>query len=150
MTVYHRKIEIQRLNYAYNFLLTLADVYYGINQLPNGLQNLEANVATIYTYINILGSISVTPMLIDLIDPKTILINTQAVIPSYLSLPNDSNTNIWSFYKVLEIHSLIYNETLIISLVVSFVDSTFHLQLYCMHIQYLWLTWHYAKCSKLN
>ena len=92
--------------------------------------NLEADVATICNYINTLGSKIVTPMLINPIDLKTILTYIQAVIPSYLSIPNDRNTNIWSFYEFLEIHPLIYNETLIISLIVPLVDSTFHLQLY--------------------
>ena len=64
-----------------------------------GLQKLEADVVTLFNYINTLGSKSVTPTLIDAIDLKTILTNIQAVIPSYLSLPNDPNTNIWSFYK---------------------------------------------------
>ena len=54
-----------------NFLLTLADVDHRINQLHNGLQKLEADVATIYNYINTLGSKIVTPMLIDPIDLKT-------------------------------------------------------------------------------
>ena len=36
-TVYHSKIEIQRLNYAHNFLLILADTDHRINQLHNGL-----------------------------------------------------------------------------------------------------------------
>ena len=72
-------------------------------------------------------------MLIDPIDLKTILNNIQAVIPSYLSLPNDPNTNIWSFYKFLVTHPLMYNETLIISLIVHLVSSTFPLQLYPIH-----------------
>ena len=51
-TVYHSKIEIQRLNYAHNILLTLADIDHRINKLCNGLQKLERDVATIYNYIN--------------------------------------------------------------------------------------------------
>ena len=69
-TVYHSKIEIQRLNYACNFFLNLADIDHRINQLCNGLRKLEADVATIYSYINTLGSKIVTPMLIDPIDLK--------------------------------------------------------------------------------
>ena len=80
-----------------------------------------------------LGSKIITPMLIDLIDLKTILTIVQAVIPSYPSLPNDPNTIIWSLYKFLEIHPLIFHETLIISLIVPQVDSTFYIQLYCIH-----------------
>ena len=72
-------------------------------------------------------------MLIDPIDLKTILTNIQPVTPSYLSLPIDPGNSIWSFYEFLEIHSLIFNTTLIISLIFSIVDSTFHLQLH--HIQ---------------
>ena len=53
--------------------LTLADIGHRINQLCNGPRKLEADVATIYNYINILGSNFVTPMLIDPIDLKTIL-----------------------------------------------------------------------------
>ena len=133
-TVYRRKIKIQRLNDACNFFLTLADMDHRINQLYNGQRKLEADVATIYNYINTLGSKIVTPSLTDAIDLETIPTNIQAVIPSYLSLPNDLNTNIWSFYKCLEIYPLIYNEILIISLIVPLVDSTFHVQLYCIHI----------------
>ena len=122
ITVYHSKIEIQRLNYAHNLLLTLADVDHRINQLHNGLKKPEADVAIVYNYISTLGSKIVTPMLIDPIDLKTILTNIQAVIPSYLSLLNDPNPNIRSFYEFQEIHPLIYNETLIISLIVPLVD----------------------------
>ena len=131
-TVYHSKIEIQRLNYVHNFLLILEDIDHRINQLQNGLEELEEDVATIYSYISTLGSKTVTPMLISPVDLKTILNNNQALILSYLSIPNDPNTNIWSC-EFLEIHPLIYNESLIISLIVPLVDSTFHLQLYHMH-----------------
>ena len=117
-TVYHIKIEIQRLNYACNFLLTFAHVDHRINQFCNGLRKLEEDVATTYHYINTLGSKIVTPMIFDPADLKTILPNIQTVITSYLSLPTDPYINTWSFYKFLEIHPLIYNETLIISLIV--------------------------------
>ena len=100
-------------------------------------KKLEADVATIYNYINTLGSKIVTPMFIYPIDLKTILTNTEAVIPPCLSLPNEPNINIWSFYKFLEIHPLIYNETLTISLIVLLVDSIFHIQLYCIHTMLL-------------
>ena len=43
---------------------------------------------------------------------------------------SDPNTNIWSFYNLLEVHLLIVNGTLIISIVLPFVDNIFHLQLY--------------------
>ena len=109
-TVYHSKIEIQKLNCACSFLLTLADAYHRINQLHNGLQKLEADIATIYNYINTFGSKFVTPTLINPIDLKTILTNIQAVIPSYLNLPNDPNNYIGSFHKFLERHPIIYNE----------------------------------------
>ena len=65
-TIYHSKIEIQRLNFTHNFLLTLADVDHRINQLCNDLQKLEVYVATICNYINTLGSKIVTPMLRDM------------------------------------------------------------------------------------
>ena len=107
-TVYQSKIEIQTLNYAHNFLLTLADIDQRINQLHNVLGKLETDVATICNYINTLGSKIVMPMHINPIDLKTILSYIQAVIPSYLSLPNDPNITIWSC-KFLEIHPLIYN-----------------------------------------
>ena len=132
-TVYHSKIKIQRLKNASNFFLTLADIDNRIKQLSNGIRKLEADVATIYNYIKTLGSKIVTPMLINHTDLKTILTNIQAVIPSYLSLPNDPNTIILSFYEFLKIHPLLYNETLIISVIVPLLDSTFHVQLYCIH-----------------
>ena len=86
-------------------------------------------MATIYNYINTLGSKIVIPILMNPIDLKTILTNIQAVIPSYLSFP----TKIWPLYEFLEINPLIYNETLIILLIVPLVDSTFYLKLNHIH-----------------
>ena len=86
-------------------------------------------------------------MLINPVDLKTILNNIQAVIPSYLSLPNDLNTSIRSFYEFLEIHSFNYNETLINSLIVPLVDSTFHLQLCCIPTMPMVNT---VLCKKFN
>ena len=47
-----------------------------INQLNNGLRKLEADIATIFNYINILGRKSITPILIDdPIDLQAIFMN---------------------------------------------------------------------------
>ena len=54
-------------------------------------------------------------------------------IPKYLSLPSDPDVNIWSFYDFLEVHLLIFNATLIISIIVPLVDNTFDVQLYEIH-----------------
>ena len=132
-TVYHSKLEIQKLNYACNFILTLADTEHRINQLCNGLRKLEADVATIYNYINTLEVKLLHQCLSTPYWPKNNTSNIQAVISSCLSLPNYPNTNIWSLYEFLEIQPLNYNETLIISFTVPLVDSTFHIQSYCIH-----------------
>ena len=86
-----------------------------------------------YSYINFLGNKNVTATPMDPIDLMTILNNIQTVLPSYLSLPRYPNTNIWSFYKFLKIHPLVYNNTLFISLIGPLLENTFHLQLDCMH-----------------
>ena len=102
-----KALNITTIHLANNRHMINIYVDHRINELCNGLQKLEADVATIYNYTNTLRSKIVTPMLVSPIDLKTILTNIQAVFPSCLSLPNDPNTNIWYFYEFLETHPLI-------------------------------------------
>ena len=51
-----------------------------------------------------------------------------------MSLLRDPNTDIWAFYEFLKIQSLAYNDTMIMSLIVSLVDITFNIQFYYIHI----------------
>ena len=49
-TMYNTNLAINSLNYARNFLLTLAVIYLRLNQLWNGLRKLEFHVSTIYIH----------------------------------------------------------------------------------------------------
>ena len=51
-----------------------------------------------------------------------------------IPIPINPNSNIWSFYKFLKIHPLVYNDTLIVTLIVLLVDNTFHIQICHIHI----------------
>ena len=128
-TRYQSKLLIKRLNYTQNFFFTLADIVCKLNQVCNRLNKLDSDISTIYNYINTL-SIKIITILIDHIDPRAILINIKNVTPPYLSLPSNSHTNIWTFYEFLKIHPLVFSDTLIISLIVSLADNTFHIQIY--------------------
>ena len=57
---------------------------------------LEADIFTIYNCTDSLGNQVVTPTIIKPVDVRTILNNIQNIIPKYLSLPGEPNTNIWS------------------------------------------------------
>ena len=70
---YDNSLVINRLNYARNILLTLAEIDHSLNQLCNGLRNLASDISTIYNNINSLSSKIVTPILIDSPDLRTIL-----------------------------------------------------------------------------
>ena len=58
---------------------------------------LESDVSTIHKYISALSNKIDTPTLIDPINLKTIMNNIQKVLPTYLSLPHNAESNIWSF-----------------------------------------------------
>ena len=72
-------------------------------------------------------------MLIHPLDLRAILLNIQKIITSSLSLPINPDTNIWTFYKFLKIHPLVFSDTLIIFIIVPLIDNTFHIQIYCIH-----------------
>ena len=67
-TVYNNRLAIDSLNYAWSFLLILAENDYRLNQLHNGLIKLEPYVSTIYKKktFNVLINKIVAPTLIDL------------------------------------------------------------------------------------
>ena len=48
-------------------------------------------------------------------------------------MPYDPNTDIWSSYDFLQVHPLIFNDTLIIPLVLPLVDNTLHVPLCQVH-----------------
>ena len=64
-TVYHSNLTIQRINYAHNLLLTLADIDHRLNQLHKGVRKLESGMSMIYSYINTISIETVTPKLIN-------------------------------------------------------------------------------------
>ena len=128
-TTYEINLAINSLNYARNFLLTYTEINNRLNQLHNGLWKFETNVLIIYNYVHFLNNKIVAPTLIHPVDLRRILHNIWIVIPKYLSLLNNPNPNIWSFWGFLKVHPLIFNVTLIISIVVPLVDNTFPLQL---------------------
>ena len=132
-TVHYSSLTIQRLSYVCYIFQTLADIDHRLSQLCNGHRKLESDVSIIYSYINTLSSKIVTQAFINHVDLKSILNNIQTIIPSYLSFTKDPSTNIWSFYQFIKMHPLVFNDTLVISLIVPLVDNTFHLQLYCTH-----------------
>ena len=45
---YNNNLAINSLNSARNFLVILAEIDHTLNQLCNGLRNLESDVVTIY------------------------------------------------------------------------------------------------------
>ena len=77
----------------------------------------------------------VTSTLIDPVDLRAILKTYRKSFQdtSYISLSSNPNTNVWSCYNTLQVHPLIFNDTLIISLVVPPVHNTFHLQMHQIH-----------------
>ena len=51
-----------------------------------------------------LSSKIITPTLVNPVDIRTVLGNIQKVIPKYITLPNEANPNIWSFYSFLKVN----------------------------------------------
>ena len=119
-TTNNNNVAINSLNYTRNFLC-------------NGLRKLESDVSTIYNYIDSLDNRKVTLTLINPVELKAILKSIQKIIAKYLSLLNNLNTDIWSFYDFLKAHPLIINDTLMICLIVPLLDNTFHLKLHQVH-----------------
>ena len=81
-----------------------------------------------------LGNKNVTSISAYAIDLETILKHIHKVLPNYLSIPSVPDSNIWYFYDFLKICPIIFNNTLEISIIMSIVDNTFHMQLYQLHI----------------
>ena len=104
-----------------------------IKLITKHFQKIRHNILIIYNYINSLCSKSLHLILIDPVYERTILNDLQNIIPKYLNLPRNSNSNPWTFNNLLKIYPLIINDTLITFSVVSPIDNTFYLLLYQLH-----------------
>ena len=118
-TTCHNNLAISSLNCVRGFVLTLAEIDHRQNQLPNGSRKLESDVSSIYNYIDFLSNKIVTLNQIYPIELRTILNSIQNIIPKYLNFQSGPNINNSSFSDFLNVHQLIFNDTLIISIVVS-------------------------------
>ena len=66
-------------------------------------------------------------------DLTTILNNINNKFTSYLSLSSSPKSNIWHFNELLKAHPILFNEILVISIIIPNINTTFHMYPYHLH-----------------
>ena len=88
-----------------NILLSLADVKARIAALNTAITDIQVDVDKVWNYLDALANHTVTPTLIPPLDIGQLISDVKEgmAIDPRLSLPNDSEEDIWRYSELLQI-----------------------------------------------
>ena len=110
----------------------ITDITIILAKLTLGVMGLQQNVNAIYEYLRVLSSKQVNPLLI----PPDALRGVLAHIKDdmkrnpRLQLPEDPNVNIWNYYAIMKITSIVMDDFLLIILTIPLTDQSLEMNLY--------------------
>lgn len=118
---------MQRFNDIYiRFDRTLSSLSEIVSVTRNHLQQLRLR-------LNMLSLGHLSPTVISPGDLRRLLLEISDQLPSYLRLPYDITTDLWSYYRILPCTTLIGNENLIIAMTIPLLDTNKRFELFKVH-----------------
>lgn len=119
--------DMQRLNDIYiRFDRTLSSISEIVSITRNHLQQLRLRLNML-----LLGHLS--PTVISPANLRNLLSEIANQLPPNLKLPNDPDTDLWSYYRILPCTTLVETENLIIALTVPLLDTNKHFEVFKIH-----------------
>ena len=123
---------LQTVKFLRFTVTVITDIRIILAKLTLGVIGLQQNVKAIYEYLRVLSSKQVNPLLI----PPDALRGVLAHIKDdmkrnpRLQLPEDPNVNIWNYYPIMKITSIVMDDFLLIILTIPLTDQSLEMNLY--------------------
>lgn len=119
--------DMQRFNDIYiRFDRTVSSISEIVSVTRNHLQQLRLR-------LNMLSLGHLSPTVISPANLRQLLSEIANQLPSNLKLPFDSNTDLWSYYRILPCTTLVGDENLIIALTVPLLDTNKRFEVFKIH-----------------
>ena len=105
------------------------------NRLESGLMAMQQNVESFYEYLRVLASRQANPLVIPPDKLRNILVQVKDDMKTNLrlALPEDPDLNIFSYYSIIKLTPIVFNDFLMLVLTIPLVDTSLSMNLYKVH-----------------
>lgn len=114
---------------------TFTELLLRSNRLESGLMAMQQNVESFYEYLRVLASRQANPMVIPPDKLREVLLQVKEDMRSNLrlALPEDPDLNIFSYYSIIKVTPIVFNDYLMLVLTIPLVDTSLSMNLYKVH-----------------
>ena len=108
------------------------DIRINLAKLTLGIMSLEQNVNAVYEYLRVLSTRWVNPLIIPPDTLRKVLAKVKEDMNRNprLKLPEDPNLNIWNYYTIMKITTIVMDDFLLILLTIPLTDQSLEMDLY--------------------
>ena len=121
------EFHISRLRVDRNFIMSILQIHSCLSILLLGIIQLNRDLDAVYKYMTTLSSNTLSPMIISPSDLRKLLteVETDLTCHPKLGLPTRyDGKNIWTYYKLLRIISMVYQDALFVTIPVPLADKS--------------------------
>ena len=121
------EFHISRLQVDRNFVMSILQICSCLSILLVGIIQLNRDLDAVYKYMTTLSSNTLSPIIIVPSDLRNLLIEVVIDLTGHPNLgltTNYNGKNIWTYYKLLRIVSMVYWDTLFVILPVPLIDRS--------------------------
>ena len=131
-TLYVVMGKVDQLQYS---SLIMRDIRANIAKLTSGMVVLKHDVESVYEYMRVLSSHLVNPLILPPENLRQVLIKVKYEMRKNprLELPNDPDTDIWTYYSIMKITPIVQDDFLVIILTIPLMDKSLQMDLYQVH-----------------
>ena len=106
-----------------------------INCMHNAMHDLKEDMDMFYEYLCLLATQRLTPVTITPNILCTLLHHVQEEIRSnaHLCIAEDPDSNVWAFYNIIKVTSVVMEDTLMLILMIPLIDQSLEMNLYQVH-----------------
>ena len=127
--------EVSRSTHDRNFMFNLIQIKDQITALRTGIDRVNSDIRDINLYLCSISTEKISPDTIKPPELRAILLQMQNDLAGHprLTLPSDPRTEIWSYYKFLNIKAFVLDNILFIMLTVPLQDKSLTFDVYRIH-----------------
>ena len=120
------------LNYLHYMTTLLTDIHTTVTRLTSAVFSLKEGVESLYKYMWVLANHEVNPLIVPPSELWFVLLDIKHNIHlhPWLALPDDPNDNIWAYYPILQVSSIVKESFLIVILLIPLIDKSLQMDLY--------------------
>ena len=130
------EIHISRLQVDRSFIMSILQVCSHLPILLVGIIQLNRDLDVVYKYMTTPSSNTLSPMIISPSDLRKLLTEVETDLPGHpkLGLPTSyDGKHIWTYYKLLNIKSIVYQNALFVIIPVPLIHKSQRLTAYKIH-----------------